>query len=57
MSSSFLKTQLKTAREAIANKNFEYAEGLCRDILENDSTNYNVTMGDEMPLSYTGTLI
>ncbi|OAJ39118.1 hypothetical protein BDEG_22991 [Batrachochytrium dendrobatidis JEL423] len=39
--SSFVKKQLKTAREALAAENYEYAETTCADILENDSTNYN----------------
>ncbi|KAH9263511.1 hypothetical protein BASA83_013088 [Batrachochytrium salamandrivorans] len=41
MASSFVKTQLKTAREAIAAKNYEYAESTCIDVLENDPCNYN----------------
>ncbi|KAJ3336586.1 Tetratricopeptide repeat protein 37, partial [Kappamyces sp. JEL0680] len=38
---SFVKTQLKAAREAIQGKNFEYGQQICQDILENDSDNYN----------------
>lgn len=49
--SSFVKQQLKTARDAIQSKNFEYAQGLCQDILENDSNNYNVWSNQEDPSS------
>ncbi|KAJ2999956.1 Superkiller protein 3 [Globomyces sp. JEL0801] len=38
---SFLKTQLKAARDAINSKSYEYAQELCETILENDSSNYN----------------
>ncbi|KAL2917247.1 Superkiller protein 3 [Polyrhizophydium stewartii] len=38
--SAFVKSQLKAAREAIAAKNFEYAESTCNDVLENDPGNY-----------------
>ncbi|KAJ3315870.1 Superkiller protein 3 [Boothiomyces sp. JEL0838] len=41
---SFIKQQLKIAREAIAQKNFEYAQGLCETILENDPSNYNAAV-------------
>jgi Flp pilus assembly protein TadD len=34
------KLQLKAARDAIAQKNFEYAEQLCEDILELDPEHY-----------------
>ncbi|KAI8902631.1 hypothetical protein BC833DRAFT_293411 [Globomyces pollinis-pini] len=40
-SMSFLKTQLKAARDAINSKSYEYAQELCETILENDSSNYN----------------
>lgn len=33
---AFVKKQLKTAREALESKNYEYCQGLCRDILENE---------------------
>jgi tetratricopeptide (TPR) repeat protein len=38
---SFQKQQLKVARDAIAQKNFDYANDLCENILENDPLNYN----------------
>ena len=38
---SFLKTQLKSARDSIASKNYEYAESTCIDILEQNPDNYN----------------
>jgi tetratricopeptide (TPR) repeat protein len=34
------KLQLKAARDAIAQKNFDYAEQLCEDILELDPEHY-----------------
>ncbi|KAJ3268370.1 Superkiller protein 3 [Terramyces sp. JEL0728] len=41
---SFIKQQLKIAREAISQKNFEYAQGLCETILENDPSSYNAAV-------------
>ena len=38
---SFVKTQLKAARNAIGDKNFEYCIEVCHQILENDAENYN----------------
>jgi Tfp pilus assembly protein PilF len=35
------KLQLKAARDALAQKNFDYAEQICQDILEFDPLNYN----------------
>ena len=39
--SNYVKTQLKSAKEAIQSKNFEYAKQVCQDVLEGDKTNYN----------------
>ena len=38
---SFIKNQLKVARSAINDKNYEYSAELCTQILENDPSNYN----------------
>lgn len=38
--SSFLKQQLKTAKQAIQDQNYEYSKAICEQILENVD-NYN----------------
>ena len=38
---SFIKAQLKAARDALGSKSFEYAKSCCESILENDDQNYN----------------
>ena len=38
---SFLKTQLKAAKEALSTKNYEYCKETCEAILENDRKNYH----------------
>lgn len=36
-----IKRQLKAAREALNEKNYEYTESICESILENEPENYN----------------
>ncbi|KAJ2683555.1 Superkiller protein 3 [Coemansia spiralis] len=40
--SVIFKAKLKSAKTAIAEKNYDYAYDLCHDLLEMDSSNYNI---------------
>lgn len=52
--SVIFKTKLKSAKTAVAEKNYEYAYDLCHDLLELDESNYNVHILLGVSCQHTG---